>query len=253
MGSPIATAPRAPPQGFGKAMSIHVTRTDPSLHVQFPIALKDAFRSQFKTAKWNPGLRVWSLKNHPRNELKLQAWIKTVQDSNVLDTLRLAQEIEQADLDLDRLTTELAQLKAQRAQNRDLVATLAATRAALAAAQPRLAEVRREARQAAQDASAARQAALAHLEGLIDWNAVETAQRTMSRSCRTVGAQARNEFNQAQAVIRDARDRLWAAGLHSRGLNALAQANFNRPDRDDPRQVNQEALLHIEPLSPPEE
>lgn len=234
-------------------MSIDVTRTDDALRARFPIELNGSFRAQFKTARWNPAARAWEIKNHPRNDAKLQSWIKEVEESNVLETLRLAKEIEREDLDLSRLRSELGQLRQQIERARDLAARLAEVKAALAEARPALDAARREAAQAEREAERARRDVRALLEGALDLEAVREAHATMARYCRQVGSPAKERYHAAQATICRERARLAAAGFRSRGLDALAGANFNRPDRDDPGKITPDDLLDASPISPPEE
>ena len=67
----------------------------------------------------------------------------------------------------------------------------------------------------------------------------------MAAVARQVGSAARERWNEGQEVVKKARDQLSAAGLISYGINALAGANHNRPDRDHPNNISLEKILQV--------
>lgn len=232
---------------------IEVTAEHDEIRLRFPIDLNPPFKDQFKTARWNPDARVWAIKNHPQNRNKVDRWVAEVEATDLLRTIRLAKEIEQDELDLSRVRSELTQLQKRLERSRDLTAALGEVKAALAEAKAALEAVRGEAARAVRAAEGQRVAVMAKLEGVIDLKAVQAAQTTMVRQGKLVGATAKDAYHAAQATVAGWRDKLAGAGFSSAGLNRLARASFNRQDRDDPSKVSLDDILDIRPLPPPED
>jgi DNA repair exonuclease SbcCD ATPase subunit len=88
---------------------IKVTEVGQYLHVKFPFALKDAFRELFKTAEWNPTVKVWVIKKNKINLNKLEVF----KDKTASACQQLAQldEIEITEAEISRLEVKLKELE----------------------------------------------------------------------------------------------------------------------------------------------
>ncbi len=67
----------------------------------------------------------------------------------------------------------------------------------------------------------------------------------MIRVAEKVGREAREAWDEAQASICNEREKLLNAGLRSNGIHALASANHNRSDRDNPKKVTLKQILAL--------
>lgn len=88
------------------------------------------------------------------------------------------------------------------------------------------------------------------LAGVIDNPGLRQAADTMARSMRSSSRAARSAFDEARSRVRAQRDLLRAAGWRCSALSQLAEANFNRPGRDDPQLIPESDWYVLTPVDP---
>lgn len=230
--------------------TIKIEKTAAGFSAKFPFELKEQFRTAFPSAKWDSVSRCWRV--GPRSGKRLEQWVAAVEASGVIAELDQRDEQILAQEELATLQDQLSEIEAGIRAERTRKASFEATKAAmqealqqLQKARHELVDVKNQADIAASEAATARNDATEMLKQHIDLDAVISAHARMNRVAGKVGRQAKDEFTDAQQSIKRERDKLLAAGLISYGLNALVFANFNRPDRDNPRDVTMEKIMRI--------
>jgi hypothetical protein len=101
-----------------------------NLSIKFPFDLKDAFRSLFKTAKWNPAAKAWEVKATTANENKLKKFIDMSQSAlsvlSELDNIEATEmEIAKTQELIDKYEEILKKSLASKERHQDLNARLA--------------------------------------------------------------------------------------------------------------------------------
>lgn len=230
-----------------------ITKIDSGFAIVFPKKLNPSFCAAFPSAKWEPRQRYWTV--GPRSGKRLEQWVQEAKAA--ADALLALEEIELAGAQLLSLRSQL------RAVEHDTQVQLAAAQSA--------AEMRQELEGLAEQLSSAqtqRQLAQAQAEkarttvmtaradidvllaGVIDNPGLRQAADTMARSMRSSSRAARSAFDEARSLVRAQRDLLRAAGWRCSALSQLAEANFNRPDRDDPQQIPESDWYVLTPVEP---
>ena len=215
------------------SMDVTVTPIAGGFAIRPPYALKDQFREAFPSAKWNPAEKRWEV--GPRSGKRLEQWAKAVQP--LADAIATADQVEYSQAELDRLNEQIRRSRREIEIRRGNVEKAAAVAAALAQAKQEIAALQEEAAQARQEEEAARLQIEAQIAGVLDMSAIEAAQTEMRQQYNRVGAVARQKWEKAREVFLGAEETLERLGLVSVGISQLAHLNFNRPDRDDPREV----------------
>lgn len=225
-------------------MSIEIKEIETGFAIRFPYQLKDNFKSVFKSAKWNPDARRWEV--GPRSGKRLQQWVALAESA--------AQELAEAEV-AELSASELAEVEAAIANIRSATAQQRA-KAQTAASAEQLALARDKLAQAKADLESSKQATLeqinkstALLEQVCDVDAIHEVHAILKRCKGRVGVKYREPFNNACTVMSEQQEKLHAIGFHSVGLNTLYYLNFNRPDRDDPYNVDMSDILNIVPWS----
>jgi hypothetical protein len=233
-----------------EAPLIEMRTLEKGFAVSFPFALKDNFRAAFPSAKWNPATKHWVV--GPRSGKRLEQWIAATEGA-----AQAAAQLDQLEYDqaaLVDLEAELAQVEADlKAKAAEIEAlgkqkrTLAELRAALDASKEALVHVEMEAEAAQAEVEAEKAAIDALLAPIVNKEALESAVADMARHHQSVGAKARECFDAAQAVVIHARNQVRAAGWYNEFLEKVADANFNRPDRDNVRSISKAKWYKMRP------
>lgn len=219
-------------------------QTSEGFKVFFPFELKDTFKKTFKTAKWNPSEKCWEV--GPKSGKKLDQWIELAQPA--VDDISSVDEAELSEAELIELQAQITEVRAQTAKVKAAVSTLAAAVDLLREAQADLKKAQAELDAAKQEQTAQMRLAKETLGAIIDINAVCLAHTTMMR-CGRVGSAAREKWDNAQAVLKVAREQLKTAGFVSQGIDTLYYLNFNRADRDKPQDVWLDDIYKISKVS----
>lgn len=202
------------------------------IFVSFPFALKDSFKSTFKTAKWDGVRKTWNIKNSAVSAKKLDAWIAEVDASGVIADLNAVDEeaidqktIANIQADLIEIRAELKKTSASAEQRQKTIDLLSFLRQDLKSEQTK--------RDAAQTQAKEQKAQIQEYLGvLVDLGQMRQAYTTMFRTHNKVGSDAHKDFNAAQSTLVEFYNILNKYGLHSETLDKITDANFNRPDRD---------------------
>ena len=214
-----------------------ITRQGDRHAIAFPIELKDQFRAAFRSAKWDPQYRVWTV--GPRSRTRLEAWADEVRASGILEDLAARDERDLSVRELSelrhriaRLRSEIGAAEAARREAEDAKAACTEVRTTLDADRPRLDAAREAAVRENDELDAARTALWARLEGIVDLAEIEGLRREMLRTWRAQTARNRERFEPLQRRMREIRDAMHDVGVTSRAVRLAAAANYNRPDRD---------------------
>ena len=212
---------------------IAITKTGGGFAIKFPYELKDRFRTEFPSAKWNPVDKRWEV--GPRSGKRLEQWSAVMQP--LADAIATADQVEYDQAELARLNEQIRRVRREIEIRRGNVEKAAAVAAALVQAKQEIAALQAELAQVRQEEEVARLQSEAKIAGVLDMPAIEAARKEMRRQYNCVGAVARQRWNEAREVFLEAEASLEKLGLVSSGISQLAHMNFNRPDRDDPRAV----------------
>lgn len=222
-------------------MTIEIIEIEKGYAVKFPFDLKGNFKSVFKSAKWNPDLKRWEL--GPRSKKRLEQWAQL--SAPAAEDIEAAESAELDAKELAELEAEIDTMRAAIYNARKEKATFEAARAKLDNARDELANAKREleAEKAAREDQYLQAKAL--IENACDVNAIFDAHMTMKANAEKVGTGPRESFKRAKKQLADQQAKLHAIGFRSVGISALLDANFNRPDRDNPRAVSRADIFNL--------
>ena len=217
---------------------ITITKIDGGFSIKFPYELKDRFRSEFPSAKWNPAEKRWEV--GPRSGKRLEQWAAVMQP--LADDMAVADQVEYDQAELARLSEQIRRVRREIEIRRGNAEKAAAVAAALAQAKQEIAALQEELARARRDEEAARLHIEVQIAGVLDVPAMEAAHKEMRQQYNCVGAVARQKWEKAREVFLRAEETLEKLGLVSVGISQLAHLNFNRPDRDNPHAVTSSEL-----------
>lgn len=207
-------------------------------YVQFPFALREAFRAVFKTSQWNASNKAYVVKNTAANRNKFERF-KT-EAAKALRALDAADDATATSEQLDRMRQSLSEISCQiehsDAEIQETKEAIEKTREELARLRPLL-ESSKKAVAAVQaelaEAKAAIEAELAPAKSLCTSLGVKDAiEKLRSYSRRPfLCADEKSHFNEACRALRNANEKLGEAlSVSLPALLDLSDANFNRLD-----------------------
>jgi chromosome segregation ATPase len=211
-------------------MSIKVKEIESGFAVYFPFALKDNFKSTFKSAKWNRLDRRWEV--GPRSKKRLDQWIEAA--TPAAEDIEESESAELNSKQFEALQAEIAQVRAEISRTRRAKEDYTNTADVLAEAKEELKKVQKELDEEKQRSRREYKEAEALLKKACDINSIFESQEIMKKNWGTMKGKNRDSFKEAQRVIRKERERLESIGFISVGIEELLDLNFNRPDRDNP-------------------
>lgn len=227
---------------FSEKLTITETQHG-DLSVAFPIELKDRFKHYFYKKRWNSDTQCWEVPYEFKQ--KLEGWVHTVNHSGVLEAIQDKKDREAMPNDLNTLRYELKLMRQKVAlrskaadeleRSNNLVSKMSYE---LQCLKEQLAEDDAKAKTAVKGIREA-------INGIIDKSVIDAQVRIMCVEIQKVGSQAKTRFEKAQAVLQEQQEQLKNVGLRSRGIGLLVSANFNRPDRDNPRLITDEDIYTI--------
>ena len=208
------------------------------LHVEFPIQLKDSFKSTFRTAKWNAGSRTWYVSS--RSRAKLEAWIKAAEESGALMTAEDFDAMDVTERDAERMATEFAALKKSIEIERKRFTGIEEKRKANAEMLEHLAKLRADLDLAAAQTKAAAEAEKAEtasieavVASIVSMSSIRSAHSQMIREAKAgATSKGRDRFDAHTEVIWTALCKLRENGIDSEQMRILANANYNRKHKD---------------------
>jgi uncharacterized coiled-coil DUF342 family protein len=210
--------------------------------------MKDSFRGRFPSAKWNQNHKQWEV--GIRSGSRLKQWVNEVSIAH--DELVAAEEFEMKEKELIELRSEIQSIRMETEKNMerisklgDLDSHLESILAELKSDHERFQAVKKAVSDAEGKAQRAKEEITEILSQVLDFAAIYHAKREIERWHKSVSGIAREKFNEAQSVINEQRRRLKAAGWGLEGLDYMAYANFNRPDRDHMDNMPAGAMLSL--------
>lgn len=229
-----------------------MTTTDDELHMEVPYPLNGAFRAIFKTAKWNPGGRVFVTAATPQNRKKWEKFIASIEDAltalhNADQAEATAEELERAAQEAERaLERALALVKefeqranAARERRMRAEAQLVEFGPVQEMASAALADVL-DATAAAEDA---RDAVIAPVIALYETHGLKRILSNFAQAARR-GHSGKEACGRAKAEIVELRNNLKSIGFRLPAIDDLASVSLNRPDKMVQFVESAEATLH---------
>jgi hypothetical protein len=208
--------------------------------VYFPKELKDNFKAVFKSAKWDFENKRWIVGT--RSKTKLEEWVKLTQE--------VAQEVEAreseslTEIEIRQIQSQIEQIRENIELDRKRAQTYLRTINTLEKAKLELEKAKSEHQIELEQKQKHAQKCIELVSTICDLNEIKAAMNTMKRTHGKIG-KAKEDFRDAQSVIKDNLDRLRNKGFDSKGLRQLWEMNFNRPDRDSVDSVEIEHILDI--------
>ena len=214
---------------------------DNSIKIHIPFELKDSFKSTFKTAQYTNEAGYWKI--NAGAESKLKQWINA--SKSVVKTLDERDNDELSETELRELQAGILDIRTDIAKEAQLTDSAVSTCELLANAKKEFSHVTAELKAEKEKARTASSEAQSVLKEVCDLNAVLAAQQTMIRNCGKKLSKYKVMFNEAQSIICENKKSLMSAGFRSAGIDTLAYCNFNRPDRDNPSEVDMTEILKL--------
>ncbi|SNR84567.1 hypothetical protein [Puniceibacterium sediminis] len=217
------------------AKAIEITKTARGAEIAFPFEYKDAFKAQFPRAKWNADNKTWSVGKASVARLEQLAALVEERYADRLER----EEREMTAEEIEKLRRELANADRNIISTRKAVedleiarAEIKAMKAGLESKHEELAAIRSERDDAAAAVEQERASVHAIVAHVVDIEDIEAARGEMRRHMKIAKAWASEKYDEAEARLREMRDRLRAAGIECEAVNLALRANRNRPDRD---------------------
>lgn len=211
--------------------------------------LNESFKSTFKSATFNPSTKCWEV--GPRSGKRLEQW--KVEAELAVEAATLQDELELDTLELYKLKSSLAALRKDTKTLEELRDAARAAHAALVSMQPALVEARAALEAVKMDAATAKQDAEKLLWCVIDLSAVREAFAVMASNHTPSDRRKKDKFEEARAIVKDAREQLKRAGLRCPAISVAASANINRPDRDSVTLISEKDWFTIRKIEPTED
>lgn len=201
-------------------------------HIQFPFALREAFRAVFKTARWEPASKTYVVKNTTANKNKFEAFKSA--SSDALSALNAADNAAATDDEFDRMRQALSQIQHETALDE---AAIEAAKSEYARLRMLLLNAKEQARAIKAElatAAAAVEAELAPVKSLCAALGVDDAIRTLHSYARRrfLYADEKGHFSDACRTLGDANRKLGAVlSVSLPALIELCEANCYRLDQ----------------------
>lgn len=237
-------------------MQITIRQTNEGFSVQFPYDLLGSFKENFKTAKWDGRNKLWNV--GPRSGAKLEQWANAAKaalpteeqlaehDEHLMLDEEIAKLKQSADAIKKQIEDELAKslsIDKKMAEIEELKKKVEEAKTVLAAAKADIAALNEKAETAKQEAQAVAKDGYAMLNEIIDVAKAKSLANIMSANFNKqfTGSFSnrydKHKFNDAKDEIIAMREKLKEAGLACQAIDWIAEANINRPDRDDPAKI----------------
>lgn len=207
------------------------------IQVVIPFELKDDLKKAFRSAKWDSGNKRWSVAKSAKK--RLEAWIHTVEASGALEALKDRSDFELNECETDDLQLRLNAMKATLSLSEDealraLVLTESRIRLlrAIDALKPQIDIAASAAAKTKAEVEAIERKIEDRLDKIIHVAVMRSAIATMLKEARNMTQIGKERFNNAQAIVADAHEKLAQVGIGSDQLIILINANKNRAYKD---------------------
>lgn len=228
--------------------SIDTKLDNEGYYVYVPFDLKDIFKAHFKTAKWNGSKTCW--------EVGVRSHKKLIQFQDVIDKYKVELEnkfsAEQL-LEEELLTDEeIINLSCQILGIAEKISDVTDLKERLDKKLMRLNSMQQEISAAKIEIDALNEQNMhtkaeieQRINNLVDLELVRRLTCEMSKHMKSVGQTSKDLFHDAQNEIVQQWKILRSKGFGLKALDWLANANFNRPDRDSPNVMPSSLWLEL--------
>lgn len=206
---------------------IELIKLENGAAVKFPFELKDHFRTNFQSAKWNTVEKQWEV--GPRSIKRLQNWIDTVKETGILEELATRDEREMNEREINALRNEMEKISLSIKETTRNLESLKETKREIAETKEAL-EAKRD--DIAAEVAAERQSVQALVDNVVSVDEIKSELNVMRKNMKIAKAYASANYDEAADRLRGIRDRLKEAGLECEAIDKALSANRNRPDRD---------------------
>lgn len=213
--------------------------------ISFPYTLKDAFRAEFPSAKWNPTQKLWEV--GPRSKSRLAAW--AAEANETATAALIAEERDFTEAELAATRRQMDEINQRFSESRRSLHELEEVKNRLLATKADFERAIKEAESTAVQVLEHENAINDLLFSLMDKKAIDAAIACMSNNMNPRLGTAKTKFLDAQEVIRAERMKLANAGWSCAAIDFLADANFNRPDRDHPQYNRAKDWFNLKPIA----
>ncbi len=223
--------------------------TETGFAVKIPFELKDLFKDNFPSTRWNDKTKRWEV--GPRSEKRLDSWIAAAepQAAAIVAAREALEAIPLAEEELDRLDRQISRLRRELEENVAELRALEVVQADIARRRDELSALQAEATAKQQAVNLSAAEVRSHVSRIIDVPAVQAAIKTLAWTATAARKQMNHErHDEAMLTLRAERHKLLAAGFESDEIRRLLGCNYNRPDRDDTRSTLDKALT-VRPIS----
>lgn len=224
--------------------AIDIKKIEGGFAIKFPKPLLEAFKSAFKSARWNPLAVQWEV--GPRTGKRLEQWAEEVKEA--AEALAAAEEAEMAAQELLALREEIARVKLAIDSAVEEKEKLASIRAMLDEEKATIALIKLDKldrEKADESLKEEKRAVIARLKEMCDLESVRQACITMSKTHDPSDRVKKARFKEAQQIAVQEREILAKRGWGCEAVTYVATANINRPDRDGMKNMPQGAWLNI--------
>jgi len=222
---------------------INVQKNNDEIRVKFSknLHVSNSLKQKLKKPIYHPDHQYWTISAD--QEAAVIAWVKWMQKELILIESR----------ELNRKNEEILQeikieLKLDQ-EMRDEIETIKARTAVLEANQAELAKVKLQVVDTETQLQAARSEMTQLIEQMIDLGKLKEIAKIMSNNMNYQIKGAREKFELAQKEAIDLRRIVTEAGYRFDALDRIAGASYNRPDRDNPKNIPEQAWYNIRKLA----
>ncbi len=222
---------------------INVQKNNDEIRVKFSknLHVSNSLKQKLKKPIYHPDHQYWTISTD--QEAAVIAWVKWMQKELILIESR----------ELNRKNEEILQeikieLKVDQ-EMRDEMEEIKARSAILKANQAELAKVKLQIVDAETQLQAARSEMTQLIENMIDLGKLKEIAKIMSNNMNYQIKGAREKFELAQEEAIELRRIVNDAGYQFDALERIARASYNRPDRDNPKNIPEQAWYRISKLA----
>ena len=217
--------------------NLEYTTTTETISIKIDFNMKDLFKSNFKTAKWNNYEKVWTLNNTTRTLNKLTKWISEV--SEVAKEIEVAeataQELEFSEKELVELKNEIEKMREDIISLTEIKEDLIEVNKEIENSRKEVEALKVELAQAKSEKDNETQSVEAFVDSLIDTSRLENISDTISSYARKsfLRATEKDDLRIELSYAHEAVEILERAGYRSRNVSRLSNTTLSRLDRDN--------------------
>lgn len=217
--------------------NLEYTTTTETISIKIDFNIKNLFKSNFKTAKWDNYNKIWTLNNSTRTINKLTKWLEEV--SEVAKELEIAeataQEIEFSEKELVELKREINKMKEDIVSLQNSKEELAEVNNDIENSKVKIEALKVELAEAQAEKDNEAKSVEEFVDSLIDTSKLENISDTISSyaSKAFLRATEKDDLREELRYTHEAVKILEKAGYVSRNVSRLSNTTLSRLDRDN--------------------